>query len=114
MVLRLQLLDYFAISEGKRFPQDASRALISTESIPDQSTVLVKRSTFPSPIQTLATNSCCASFQGTTLPERTTFTVRASSTRRLEDENCLESECTWHSSREKKKSGNVQQYSSSV
>ena len=44
MILRLQLLDSCAISEGKRFSQDTSRALILTESTSDQSTVIAKRS----------------------------------------------------------------------
>ena len=44
MIVCLQLLGYFAISEGKRFSQEASRALILTESKSDQSTAGVKRS----------------------------------------------------------------------
>ena len=41
MILRLQLLGYFAIFEEKRFSQETSRALILTESTSDQSTVVV-------------------------------------------------------------------------
>ena len=42
MILRLQLLDFiFAISEGKRFSQDTSWALIPNESTSDQPTVVV-------------------------------------------------------------------------
>ena len=44
MILRLQLLGYFAIFEGKRFLQETLWALILTESTLDQSTVVVNRS----------------------------------------------------------------------
>ena len=44
MTLRLQLLGYFAMFEGKRFSKDTLRALILTEFTSDQSTVVVKRS----------------------------------------------------------------------
>ena len=46
------------------------------------------------PVQIPAPNSCCASSQETTFPEKTTFAARASSTRRLEDEHYFESYCT--------------------
>ena len=60
-------------------------------------------------------NSCCASSQGKTHSERITFAARASSTRRLEDGNCVESECTQIAQfTRERQSSNVQQYSSSV